>query len=358
VCRVSVSDQGEIEKYIEANAGMVAYVTKSSGGLYAGLDDLARAEYAFFKTDMVTAEQFAYQALYKAQKANQYEIENRALYYLIRISIYNGTYEKIRGFFKLLEVQLSQKDYINRRTYYDIVLGLFNLQIGEIDRIASWLKNDFEESDLNSLAYGLETLARTKYHYLEGRYQSALAAMANQKSIYSYGGFLFGKIIFKFLEALCRYRLDDIPGAVKALEASYELESPNGLDMPYIEMGKDTRSLFGGILKGSYECSIPRDWLERIYRASSAYAKKVLVAVEIYGSPEKRESSTGLSRRELGVLTGLSQGLTREELAEDNDISINTIKSVIKSVYNKLGAVNRADAIRIATSRGLLKKNK
>jgi LuxR family maltose regulon positive regulatory protein len=236
-------------------------------------------------------------------------------------------------------------------------MGLFNLHIGEMDRVASWLKNDFEESDLNSLAYGLETMARTKYHYLEGRYQSALAAMANQKGIYSYGGFLFGKIIFKFLEALCRYRLDDIPAAVKALEAAYELASPNGLDMPFIEMGKDTRCLIEGILKSNHECSIPREWLERIYRAASAYAKKVLVVAEMYGSQDKREPSAGLSRRETEVLTGLSQGLTREELAEDNDMAINTNKSVIRSVYNKLGAVNRADAIRLATSQGLLKND-
>jgi LuxR family maltose regulon positive regulatory protein len=58
------------------------------------------------------------------------------------------------------------------------------------------------------------------------------------------------------------------------------------------------------------------------------------------------------------ILTGLSQGLTREELAENGDISINTVKSVIKNVYNKLGAVNRADAVRIATTIGILEHDK
>jgi LuxR family maltose regulon positive regulatory protein len=71
----------------------------------------------------------------------------------------------------------------------------------------------------------------------------------------------------------------------------------------------------------------------------------------------RRESSfvvIPLSPRELEVLTGLSQGLTRDEIAEAAAISVNTVKSVIKSVYNKLGAVNRADAVRIATSLGIL----
>jgi LuxR family maltose regulon positive regulatory protein len=49
-------------------------------------------------------------------------------------------------------------------------------------------------------------------------------------------------------------------------------------------------------------------------------------------------------------LEGLAQGLTREEIARNLSISVNTVKSAVRSVYNKLGAVNRADAVRIAVS--------
>jgi LuxR family maltose regulon positive regulatory protein len=282
VCRVNVSDRGEIEKSIEANAGMVSFITQSMGGLYAGLDDLARAEYAFFKTDTVGAEQFAYQALRKAKEANQYEIENRALYYLIRISLYRGSYDKIQNYLQLLKEQLSQKDYLNRNTYYDIVTGWFYLQVGQNGKVASWLKNDFEESDLNSLAYGLETMVRTKYHFYQGRYQSALAAMTNQKGIYSYGGFLFGKVTFKLLEALCRYRIKDISGAIGALETAYALASPNELDMSFIEMGWEMEALAAALLKEEGGSSIPRKWLEKIREAASDYAQKISEAATVF----------------------------------------------------------------------------
>jgi LuxR family maltose regulon positive regulatory protein len=360
VCRVSVPDQGEIEKYIEANSGMVPYTSRSLAGLFAGLDDLARAEYAFSRTDTAAAEQFACQALHKAREAHQYEIENRALYYLIRISICRGTPEKIPAFLKLLEDQLSQEDYLNRYTYYDMVMGWFYIQIGQPGKAASWLKNDFEESEINSLAQGLETMIRTRYYFYEGRYQAALTAMANQKGIYGYGALLFGKINFRFLEALCRYRLEDIPGALRALEAAYELESPNGLDMIFIEMGRDTWSMFEGLLKSGVRCAIPREWLEKIRRAAASYARKRSAAARAFRSagqgPGKNGSTTALplTPREWEVLIGLSQGLTREEIAEVSMISLNTVKSVIRSIYNKLGAINRADAVRIAAASGLL----
>jgi LuxR family maltose regulon positive regulatory protein len=237
----------------------------------------------------VSAEQFAYQALRKAQEANQYEIENRELYYLIRISLYQGTYDKIQNYLQRLEDQLSQKDYLNRDTYYDIVTGWFYLQVGQTGKIASWLKNEFEESDLNSLAYGLETLVRTKYHFYQGRYEAALAAMTNQKGIYGYGGFLFGKITFKLLEALCRYHIKDIPGAIAALGAAYELESPNVLDMPFIEMGRETAALTAAVLEeDAYKdtgCRIPREWLEKIRRAASSYAAKISEAAKVFAEP-------------------------------------------------------------------------
>jgi LuxR family maltose regulon positive regulatory protein len=46
--------------------------------------------------------------------------------------------------------------------------------------------------------------------------------------------------------------------------------------------------------------------------------------------------------------------MTREELAEQNCVSVNTVKSALRILYRKLGALNRVEALRIAGSRGLL----
>jgi LuxR family maltose regulon positive regulatory protein len=143
---------------------------------------------------------------------------------------------------------------------------------------------------------------------------------------------------------------------MRALEEAYALSAPNGLDMFFIEQGKRTRTAFTAALKQK-DCGIPRDWLLKIIRASSAYAKKLYAVAEKFRERQYEDKAVPvfLSRRELSVFKGLSRGLTREELAEDGNISINTVKSVIRSVYNKLGAVNRADAVRIGTGMGFLK---
>jgi LuxR family maltose regulon positive regulatory protein len=357
LCRVSSPEEGEIEKYIEAVAAAVPYASETIEGLCYGMDDMAWAELAFFRADMARAEQFAYQALFKAQKKNQYEIASRAVYYLIRINLFYGNSEKIEELLIIMENQLNEKGYLGRYTDYDIQTGWFYNQIGHTSRIASWLKNEFEESDLNHLLFGQETLVRVKYHFAQKHYRKVLGIIQKDERECGLSAFLFGRIGFRIIEALCFYEMKDIPWALNALEDAYWLALPNGLDMIFIEQGKSTRSLVTAALK--QKSSIPREWLEKIQRSSSAYAKKLYMTAEKFRGQDC-EDTTGtaiLSRREMVVLVGISQGLTREEMAEDNSLSINTIKSVIRSVYNKLGAVNRADAVRIATAQGILKND-
>jgi LuxR family maltose regulon positive regulatory protein len=181
--------------------------------------------------------------------------------------------------------------------------------------------------------------------------------MESRKNEYDAGDFLFGRISMKAQEAVCRYRNRDKDGAFAALKAAYELALPNELFMPFMELGKDMRALADAALKDTPP-GLPTDWLEKIRAAASAYAKKLFTVAEHYrpAPPLPGEEALGksLSHRELEVLANLFQGMTREEIAGASSLSVNTVKSIIRSIYNKLGAINKADAVRIAASRGLV----
>ncbi|MDR2500871.1 MAG: LuxR C-terminal-related transcriptional regulator [Treponema sp.] len=355
-CRVGCRERGEIEKYIAAVSRGVACLEVFLGGCAGGMDDLARGELAFFRDSLDEAERFCYQALRRAQSRRQYEIENRALFYLLRIRLAQGAPEKVPEILKQLEAQLTERAYYNRYTFYDIITGWFYAHLGLTGKPAPWLKSDFEESDLNSLNHGLETLVKAKLQFAERRYPAAMATLETIRvTRFGAGVFLLGKIERAVLDAVCRSQTGDQAGAFLALGEAYELAEPNGLWMPFIELGRDMRALAGAALKEE-GTTIPRPRLEKIQRSAASYGKKYFAAVEQFRGPEKEaEDGSALSPRELEVLAGLAQGFTREEIAADSDISVNTVKSVIRSVYNKLGALNRADAMRIAASRGLLK---
>jgi DNA-binding NarL/FixJ family response regulator len=69
-------------------------------------------------------------------------------------------------------------------------------------------------------------------------------------------------------------------------------------------------------------------------------------AREVMGEP--------LTERELDVLRLLQGALSLHEIAVELYLSPNTVKSHARSVYRKLGAHSRADAVLIARQRSLV----
>jgi LuxR family maltose regulon positive regulatory protein len=330
----------------------------SLGGCMAGNDDLARGELAFFQGDLSTAEQYCILAQKKARQHNQYEIENRSLFFLLRIQIYRGNVSAVKLILKEFSTQLEKTDHPSRHTCYDIATGWFYAQTGQHEKLAPWLKRVLEETDLNSLVNGLEVLVKAKYHLAEKHSATALGTLKGCEDTYA-GQFLLGRLEMKALEAVCHYQMHDKAGAYAALKDAYELALPNGLFTPFSELGKDMRAL-SAAARTDGAPGIPSEWLEETNRNAASYGKKLNAVIEAFAkSPRGRLSAQPavlLSRREKELLSDLSRGFTREEIAADLDISINTVKSVIKSIYNKMGAVNRADAIRIAGSLGILEE--
>lgn len=61
-----------------------------------------------------------------------------------------------------------------------------------------------------------------------------------------------------------------------------------------------------------------------------------------------------LTERELEVLQWLAQGLANKQIASQLEISEHTVKFHVSSIYAKLGATNRAEAVRLGVQQGLI----
>ena len=86
--------------------------------------------------------------------------------------------------------------------------------------------------------------------------------------------------------------------------------------------------------------------------ASGIEADGILMA------PERRTEDEAmpepLTPREIQVLELLAEGLPNKAIAERLAISDQTVKFHVASIYGKLGAANRTDAVRRAVRRGLV----
>jgi LuxR family maltose regulon positive regulatory protein len=352
-CRVGSPEKGHIEKFIEAVEASIPHVSNTMNGCMYGLDDLMKAELAYFKSEMKNCEKFAWAAFYKAHEKEQYEIEYRALFYLLRIGVATGSYPKIQSLCKQLELQLEKAEHIKRYSLFETVMGWYYIAIQQIGQVAPWLKNTLTEGAINSHRRGLENIVSAKYCLAEKKYPELLALLGQHGDKYGIETYLFGKIGAKVMEAVCQYHVQEKGEAMKALSAAYDLAYPNSLDMIFIEQGNDMRAITGAAMKDG-NCGLPREWLEKIHRKSATYAKNIAWVISEYKKDNHLENEIHLTDRELKVLTDLYHGLSRTEIAANQDLSINTVSSALRMIYTKLGAENIMDAIRIAMSLKLL----
>jgi two-component system NarL family response regulator len=115
---------------------------------------------------------------------------------------------------------------------------------------------------------------------------------------------------------------------------------------------------------------------EDIYRAIKAGAKAYLLkdtardalvetvrrvhAGETYLPPQlaaklaERVSGEALSPREIDVLQRMAGGKSNKEIGAELFISEGTVKTHIKSIFNKLDVVSRTEAVATANRRGLI----
>ena len=59
-----------------------------------------------------------------------------------------------------------------------------------------------------------------------------------------------------------------------------------------------------------------------------------------------------MSGREIDVLRRLARGMVYKQIASELGLSTSTVRTHLHNVYGKLGAMDRAQAVLIATERG------
>jgi len=154
------------------------------------------------------------------------------------------------------------------------------------------------------------------------------------------------------LEALLAERADRRPAATEALLNALRTAAPTGATRPFFDAGVEVHGMLAA-LRGR------AGHLEPVLDTVLAGIAHVLQwqGVAAAGVPLGTTTApTGgwLTERELVVLRDLPSMMTLGEIAAAQGISLNTVKTHVRSMYAKLGAGTRREAIGIARGLGLL----
>ena len=85
------------------------------------------------------------------------------------------------------------------------------------------------------------------------------------------------------------------------------------------------------------------------------HAGKKVLAPHLVKMSEQEVGNARLTDHQLELLTAVTKGLTNHDIARQFGIAHVSVKKQLKTIFSKLGAANRAEAVAIAISKQLVK---
>ncbi|HBU13316.1 MAG TPA: hypothetical protein DEB31_11555 [Clostridiales bacterium] len=350
ISMVGAARKGAQQEFAAALTRSVGHLTSCLRGRAAGMDELCKGELKFYQGDIPAAELLIDYAWEQAREYGQRDVTHRALLYTMRIAASRGDRARAEQALREMEDSLSAEEHASRFITYDIALGWYYYLLREPGMVPGWLKKRFAPYDNTAFIENFGNQMKARYCYLTKNHPPLLTYIEELKHRES---ILFGRIEMLAMEACIYFQRKEKRAAFDTLKQAYEAASPNGVVMPFIELGKDIRTLTASALR-ELSPGIPRLWLDEINRKASTYAKHQSLLISDYKNITGAGGKAVLSPREKKVLKDLYNGLSRSEIATNQSLSINTINSIVNNIYEKLNANNIVDVVRIVVERNLL----
>lgn len=238
----------------------------------------------------------------------------------------------------------------------DLVVEFLEMNVkarqGELDAVQAWIvrrgldhapkhiPSIYHDNLLRSKLYRYELPILARVHIAKGRFEDALEALDELSARAMTPKRPYLMIEADILRAMIFQARGERTKSLEHLRRALEIALPQGLLRVFITEGETFLQL---LKTGRFEWDSPDlvRFVDQILQKAGIGPSKDLS--RLAGMHE------ALSAREIEVLALLPTGLTADELAENLVISVNTVRTHLKSIYAKLGVHSRHEAVAKAT---------
>jgi LuxR family maltose regulon positive regulatory protein len=204
-------------------------------------------------------------------------------------------------------------------------------------------------SEFEHITLARVLIARYQTDQTAGDLHAALGLLERLLQTAEEGGRNGSAIEILILQSLASQAQGNQPDALASLERALKLAEPEGYVRIFVDEGEAMRMLIA-----DYRFSIEKQMSSSAH-PQLGYADKLLAAfiqpvaaLKSAINHQKSDLIEPLSERELEVLKLLRSELSGPEIAQQMIVSLNTLRTHTKNIFNKLGVNNRRAAIRRA----------
>ncbi|MGF6989087.1 LuxR family maltose regulon positive regulatory protein [Lachnospiraceae bacterium PM6-15] len=321
-----------------------------------GYEHLFEAEAFYYSGKFRESKVAAKLAISKSLLIKQYNIAMQAHYLLSLIALSERDYATMFQEAEQINNYFTHDEASPYRQLRDILNASFYLEVDDSQRIESWIKeNNFDAYEEHPLKKGRNYLVGAIYNLHIGDYSRAHTMLFQMEPLFEQKGLWVLRVYYYLIKSIFFANEKQREKSVSYFAKLYQMIYKYNLYMPVVELGAlALPAISMARLPNPYDFNY--EWLKDLESKTRAGAENRKGLQAAYKNDQKKlqHNVSNLTKRERNVLSLLSQGYTRNEIAEAMGISINGVKKFINSIYNKLGAKNRADAIYIATQNHII----
>ncbi len=252
-----------------------------------------------------------------------------------------------------------------------------SMETGDQEALESWMaRNCLDIHDNPGLSNIFEYFTLARAFMVRREYGNCLLVLNKLKLFAEMENNFLYALETRILLAIVHYLQGQTQIAMDVLKQALQMGEMNGYERIFIEEGAPMAALLGRFVRSSYtkgasekpdETLISTDKLHisndspDASMVSPMYVRRLLkltrdycISVKVFRT-EKAKTATcaavkdiTLTKREKDILHLLDSELTNAEIAYTLDISVNTVKVNCSSIYRKLEARNREQAVKLA----------
>lgn len=356
---LSDNGPGALDKMLTLINKAVPYIEAISNGSGYGYELLFAAEASYATFDLDNAKQQCFRAIYKAGEYDQHDIICNAYFLLMRIAYVEGEMENTQTYLDTICTHVNTCGLSDLYELGDCAISWLALRLGRIEDLPHWVTapNSPSRTQLTSGSGRIQFLYAS-YLACSGRFHESLAILSSIEQMYAQEGLWYLKLSAYVERVRCHLCCDEPRLAMDAFYHACEMTRHNHIIMPFVEFAPELKEIIGYARVSSHP--FDSGWLDTLEYYAGVFVDHNKTVAGQGGNreknqPEVRTNPLTPTGRELEVLNYLANGYTRDEIAVALGISVNGVKKHITNIYNKLGAINRADAIHIAIAKGYIK---
>jgi len=229
-----------------------------------------------------------------------------------------------------------------------IISDLYLVRFGSLVQQRNWIAAEqlaepwFNQSKLDTdLLYRHELIATIHILCMKRQFQAALQLSDPLMSACKKQGLTTMLIKLMILNSVAYYGIGKNSQADRLLQNAFVYSNANQIGFPFLEFRELIEHLVKKLIARAKNTDVEileiGQLLSNIYRDTSSELAS--------DAPAKMNGIGMLSSKELKVVNFLMQGMTNSEISEKLCVSINTVKTHLRNIYEKLSVNNRTAAI-------------